>query len=232
MRVYAERKNWKETFFVRVAWDFFHFPFFLALKQANFFSMKMTVDRMKVLETTKNPPRHRFIPWLWDFYSHFKLFFLIFHFQSWFFRFSSSSIRASLSPATSLYPFLCLHSTSWWAIVSAPRSTPLACRPFFALRFALIIILNNLQGDEKNDKWKKSQFSTDSFSKRTERPKTLTPTEEQIGSCERDLGNFSLSNRRELPQLPIHQWWWLWRLWKSFWMLWENFHKKLPALSM
>lgn len=50
---------------------------------------------------------------------------------------------------------------------------------------------------------RKSQFSTDSLSKRTERPKPEHQlTEEQIGSCESKIGNFSLSFSRKASNLP------------------------------
>jgi hypothetical protein len=66
---------------------------------------------------------------------------------------------------------------------------------------------NNLQGDEKNDKWKKFLSKKGSFflprmclSKRTERPETLTPTEVLNGSCWRlSEENFLLPISKHFP---------------------------------
>lgn len=49
---------------------------------------------------------------------------------------------------------------------------------------------------------RKSQFSTDSLSKRTERPKTLTPTEEQNGSCESKSGTFRSQFAQSFQHFP------------------------------
>lgn len=89
--------------------------------------------------------------------------------------------------------FLWLHSTSWSSCWHGERvllglstgwSIPSTTFQLLRLRFQTIFT----RRCEKNDKWKKSsKFSTDSLSKRTERPRTLTPTETQVGSCQTTL---------------------------------------------
>lgn len=108
-------------------------------------------------------------------------------------RFSSSIKAFLISGAISLYPFLWLHSTSWSSCWHGERvllglstgwSIPSTTFQLLRLRFQTIFT----RRCEKNDKWKKSsKFSTDSLSKRTERPRTLTPTETQVGSCQTTL---------------------------------------------
>lgn len=112
---------------------FFHFPFFLLhCCEPTFFPWKMNMDRMKVLETTKCPPLSHFFHDFSDFHPHFIIFSVIFHFQSWFFFFSSPSIRASLSPEL----YHCIHFYVFILqvdseILSAGRSAGLRNDPCF-----------------------------------------------------------------------------------------------------
>lgn len=54
---------------------------------------------------------------------------------------------------------------------------------------------------EKNYKWKKSQFSTDSFAKRTERSKTLTPTVGRVEAAKVKTGTFRSPNFQAFPRV-------------------------------
>lgn len=129
------------------------------------------------------------------------------------------------SSSLSLYPFfMTSFRTSWTfflffllpgrktyvCILCALRS--IFCHYDFALLSShLIIIVKQVYKEmEKNDKWKKSQFSTDSFAKRTERPKTLTPTDERMEASQASSRSPSLSR--------AFQWRWRW----LYGMLWEK----------
>lgn len=230
IRMYVENEKFrKETFSVRCGLGFFHFPFFLFSspqnsKQANFSEWKWM-----------NGPRRRQIIHLYTTLFHDSSWFTsTFYIFSSFFTFNldfasrfSSSIKAFLiSEAISLYPFLWLHSTSWSSCWHGERvllglstgwSIPSTTFQLLRLRFQTIFT----RRCEKNDKWKKSsKFSTDSLSKRTERPRTLTPTEEQVGSC-----LFALKSAGKASRFP--RFWWRW--WRMLRKLVGMLRRKLPC---